>query len=318
MNSAPQAPATGDPTTQNALLSSLSLLDFSGFLVIAAIVALLATGVGVTLSIRNRYASMERDLWRNRVPDQPFEHKVLNRIVSDAQEALRRRPAEINTQLIIENDFQSELKALLIGERFVKSSTGLMIILGLVGTFYGLTMSIGKLVTLVSASASSTSNIAESLTKGLTHALSGMSVAFSTSLFGIGAAIVMTLLGVFASITDRRTAIMIQIEAYLDDTLLRQPNSPNDEITTPGTTAYSQATEKLEQVVTAFAQSALQLENAVARFDSALTSFATTTRDFREFNYHLKDNIQRMSLSFGDLSETLKTEIAELKSRDRS
>jgi hypothetical protein len=47
-----------------------------------------------------------------------------------------------------------------------------------------------------------------------------MSVAFSTSLFGIVAAILMTLLGVFLSVPDRRLASMGRIEAYVDNVLL--------------------------------------------------------------------------------------------------
>jgi len=56
-----------------------------------------------------------------------------------------------------------------------------------------------------------------------------------------------------------------------------------------------------------FGQSVAQLDGTVTRFESALETFATTTRDFREFNLHLKDNVQRMSLSFADLSEVLKS-----------
>jgi hypothetical protein len=44
-------------------------------------------------------------------------------------------------------------------------------------------------------------------------------------------------------------------------------------------------------------------------------NFSATTRDFREFNFHLKDNLQRMSLSFGDLSETLKEHTRALRPR---
>ena len=47
----------------------------------------------------------------------------------------------------------------------------------------------------------------------------------------------------------------------------------------------------------------------MGQFQGALNTFAGTTRDFREFNLHLKDNVQRMSLAFGDLSETLKREV---------
>jgi hypothetical protein len=71
-----------------------------------------------------------------------------------------------------------------------------------------------------------------------------------------------------------------------------------------------------EQMVTNFGRSVDNLNQIIARFDSALQGFASTTRDFREFNLHLKDNVQRMSLGFGDLSETLKSQITALKTRD--
>ncbi|HEY5955621.1 MAG TPA: hypothetical protein VIV60_03665, partial [Polyangiaceae bacterium] len=51
------------------------------------------------------------------------------------------------------------------------------------------------------------------------------------------------------------------------------------------------------------------LDGAVARFESALLNFASTTRDFHEFNAHLKDNVQRLSLTFADLNDSLKTHL---------
>jgi hypothetical protein len=45
------------------------------------------------------------------------------------------------------------------------------------------------------------------------------------------------------------------------------------------------------------------------RFEAALQTFATTTRDFHEFNLHLRDNVQRLSLTFADLSNSLKAQL---------
>jgi len=289
---------------RDALFQSLSLLNASGQLIIATILALLTLGVSATFVIRARYARIATDL-RERAATgagAAFESAVLNQIVKDAREALSRHPADINTQAIIDDNFQTHLSSLLIGERFIKSCTGLTIILGLVGTFYGLTLSIGKLAALVAGDGKDASTITASLTAGLTQALTGMSVAFSTSLFGIIAAIVMTLLGVFCNVMDRRTSVMTQIEAYLDNVLLNAPGQ-------------ARGAQGLEHVVSAFGQTVERLEGAVAHFESALQTFATTTRDFQEFNLHLKDNVQRMSLGFGDLSETLKDHARALQNR---
>jgi hypothetical protein len=298
----------------DALFGSMSLVGISGHIIIASIVLLLVLGIGVNLAIRGRYALLDGDLRQNAGPRRRFRYPVLNNIEDEARDAMARGPRDINTQAIIEHNFQLELRGALVGERFVKSSTGLMIILGLVGTFYGLTISIARLVSLVSGDGGTEAvpDLTQSLTRGLTEALSGMSVAFSTSLFGIVAAVIMTLFGVFSNLTDRRTALMVRIEHYIDNLLLgdeavagdapwaREPGGP---VVGAGGGAAVQR----------FGQSVDRLEAVVARFEVALQGFSATTRDFREFNLHLKDNVQRMSLTFGDLSETLKDHVRALR-----
>jgi hypothetical protein len=305
---------------RDALFNSLSLAGTGGHVIVGTIVVLLVIGVIADLAICARYSSLGREVSGHVDPDGIFRHRVLSRIVHDVREAQARNPGEINTQAIIERNFQSELGGLLLGERFGKSATGLMIILGLVGTFYGLTLSIGKLVGLVSGDVSGVADITQSVTRGLAQALSGMSVAFSSSLFGIGAAIVMTLVGVFFNVADRRAATMVRIEHYIDN-VFRGQARPGEDVTEYGydlgaVGAAAAGSPRLEHMVASFGQSVAQLEKIVAHFDAALQNFSSSTRDFREFNHHLKDNIQRMSLSFGDLSETLKAQVAALKPRD--
>lgn len=299
----------------DALFGSLSLIDATGYAIIALIVVLLGVGVALTAFLFGKYAILERDLKRGSQSVPQFEAPVLNRIVRDLQEAARRHRGELNTQAIIEHAFQAELSTFLVAERFVRATTGLMIILGLVGTFYGLTLSIGKLVALVSADVPVAGELTASLTRGLTDAISGMSVAFSTSLFGIAAAIVMTLLGVFANVGDRRTAVMVQIESYLDNVLmgmLRGEGAPEGGLGAGASHAIA-SDERIERLVIGFGQTVAQLDAVVSRFENTLEGFSASSRDFREFNLHLRDNIQRMSLSFADLSESLKREAERLR-----
>jgi len=299
---------------RDSVLGSLPLVGFSGYIVMAAIVVLVTAALLVTAYVRGRYAVLSGDVRRNvgQVPPE-FRSQTLGQIARDVQQAAAQHAGDVNTQAIIEHNIQSDMGGLLAGERFVKAATGLTIILGLLGTFTGLTMSIGKLATLVSGSTAGVADITESLTRGLTQALSGMSLAFATSLFGIASAIVMTLAGVFFNVADRRTAFTVQLEDYLDNVLLaahRQAGAGGAVVVGGG--------GALEPLVARFGQSVAALESAVGQFQGALNTFSGTTRDFREFNLHLKDNIQRMSLAFGDLSETLKREVMTLNSRGRT
>jgi hypothetical protein len=171
-------------------------------------------------------------------------------------------------------------------------------------------------VTLVTGDGAANTEITESLMTGLAQALAGMSVAFSASLFGIVAAIIMTLVGVFANVTDRRVALMVQIEAFLDNELQSVPRAAPAGM--PGRAAvgmHAATSQELERMLSGFGASVEQLQQSVAQFEAALLNFSATTRDFREFNYRLKDNVQRMSLSFGDLSETLKEHTRALRPR---
>jgi hypothetical protein len=284
----------------HAIVDGLSLIDPTGRIILATTALCLLLAVAANLTARARYARLQADLER-RPP--PFAHALLNRIIEDALEAARRSGTP-NTQAIIEDRFQAELKTLLLAERFVKAATGLVIILGLLGTFYGLTLSVGRIVALVSTDAVAGADVASAVTTGLTHALAGMAVAFSNSLLGIVSAVILTVLGVVSNVTDRRVGLMLQIETYLDRLLSSR-----------GVAAATGAGQPTGNVA-GFREAVARLEDVVARFESGLQSFTASSREFHEFNVHLKDNIQRMSLSFGDFGETLKGQVAALKSRD--
>jgi hypothetical protein len=296
---------------QQGILGALSLLDVRGYVIIATIVVTVLSSICFTLFIRGRYAAFARDLSEHTHADRPFSHRVLTRILEDARTAHARQQAA-DHQARIEQHFDAELGGLLLGERFVRAAPGLVIIFGLVGTFYGLSMSIGKLVRLVAGGGGEASDIGATMTQGLTQALTGMSVAFSTSLFGIASAIVLTFFGVFFNVTDRRTALMVAVENHLDRLL--GPIGAGAAGTLDGGLVQVH-TANLEQIFADFARSVEDLRDSVGRFDASLQGFAANTRDFREFNLHLKDNVQRMSLSFADVSETLRNHASSLAAR---
>src|SRR5689334_14569816 len=131
----------------NGILDGFSLIDPIGRLILATTLVTLLAAIAANLYVRARYLRLQRDLERS---SERFAHPLLNSIVDDVWAAARRHGAA-NVQAIIEDHFQSQLKASLLAERFVKAATGLVIILGLLGTFYGLTLSIGRIVHLVAA-----------------------------------------------------------------------------------------------------------------------------------------------------------------------
>ncbi len=241
------------------ILDGLSLVDAYGRLILAAIVLSLLAGVGCHVFLATRYAHLERDLEQNADLQRSFSSAFLDRVAREARDQVRHS-REANLQAIVENAFQSELRPLLLYERYVRAATGLVLILGLLGTFYGLTLSIGKLVHLVSADPEGLTDLTQAVTHGLTQALAGMAVAFSNSLVGIVAAVILTVLNIVFSVTDRRTALTVQVETYLDRQESVAPAERLDEAT-----------------VAALAHSIARLEGAVVRFEGALLGFAERT-----------------------------------------
>lgn len=300
---------------RNSLLSSISLMHPSGIVILVAILALLASGILITLYVRGRYALIARDLRRGR-ENADFSSRLVQRAVQATHDALRRGASEVNTQAIVEHAFQSELGGLLVAERFVKASAGLSIITGLVGTFYGLSSSIGRLSALLSGEAANAAEATVALTQGLTETLSGMSIAFTCSLFGIVSAVLLTLFGVFLNVADRRLALLVDIESFLDNTYVAASLGEGGARVAGGGALHGDA--RVERMVQVFGESVTRLNGAVQSFETALSTFSGTTRDFHEFNLHLKDNIQRMSLGFGDLSESLRQHAGALRGRERS
>jgi hypothetical protein len=272
------------------MLSGLSLIDSTGLAILATTVTTLVLGIVINFWLRARYAALEKEIRHAPDGEASFSHPALSHIVREATEAAGRS-REVNAQAIIDDCFQSDLRPLLLAERFIRSATGLVIILGLLGTFYGLTLSIGKIVHLVGAETTGATDVAQGVSQGLTNALSGMAVAFSNSLVGILSAVILTVLGILSNVSDRRTAVMVQIETYLDRIRVQRPGA-------------SGAPD-----MASFGPAIALLDGAVARFESALKGFANTTKDFHDFNAHLKDNVQRLSLTFADMSDSLKTQL---------
>lgn len=277
----------------NTLLAGLSLIDTVGRAILGMTFTTLVLGLLATLWLRGRYGALARELHAAERGERELRHPVLRSVVTDANAAVRR-PGEANLQAIIEERFHTELRGWLLAERWVRGATGLAIILGLLGTFYGLTLSIGRIVQLVAGEATATTDITQGVSQGLSHALSGMAVAFSNSLLGVLAAVILTVVGILWNVSDRRTAVMVQIETFLDRALPR-----------PATTAGQQ--------IAGLDQAVERLQAAIGTFEGALQKFAGTTGDFHEFNAHLKDNVQRLSLAFGDMSATLKTQLGPLR-----
>ncbi|MFZ5967236.1 MAG: hypothetical protein ACOYVK_08675 [Bacillota bacterium] len=317
------------------MISLLSKLNGLAILIILTILAIFFIALLGSIVIRKKYISMGEDVSNTANKARgAFDHNIFNVIVEDYKNAMHGSFSEINTQAIIERNFNNAFKKLNLGERFIKNAVSLMIILGLLGTFYGLTLSISKLVELLSSSGNTeVLGSMDTIVAGLIDSVKGMSVAFITSLFGIACSVLLTVLNIIFSVEEARESVMVQIEEYLDNNVAfvltkkekeadyeRQKSVWMDSFESIGSTLEKNLHYVAETMGNQFVAAAHsmtktshELSRSIEQFDQSLQKFNENTRDFSEFNYHLRTNIDRMNVGFADLTENLNKHSGSIK-----
>lgn len=305
-------------------MNILSQLNPLAVIIILAILVIFFSAVLISVSIKSKYRQLGESL--QQLKDGRTGHPVLQGILDSYRTAAVGNHHEVNTQAIIERHFNHDFRSLNLGERFVKTAVSLMIILGLLGTFYGLTLSIGNLVELLSAGQHTEMLTSmDSIIGGLIDSVRGMSVAFVTSLFAIACAILLTLFSIFNHIETAREKLFVDVEEYLDNVVALQISkevdseyemlnqalkSTLDDFSHNMEKSFSYVVESFQGPLTAataeIGNASDQLLKSIGLFDRSLTNFRENTRDFSEFNHHLRTNIDRMNVGFADLTETLK------------
>jgi len=305
-------------------MSILSQLNPLAITIIVFILVIFFSAIIISVSIRSKYHQLGESM--TQMKEKRTGHPVLQGILDSYQTTAKGNHHEVNTQAIIERHFNQDFRSLNLGERFVKASVSLIIILGLLGTFYGLTLSIGNLVELLSAGQNTEMLTSmDSIIGGLIDSVRGMSVAFVTSLFAIASAILLTLFSIFNNIEAAREKLFVDLEEYLDNVVALEVSKEIDseyemlnkalkgtldDFSANMEKSFTYVVESFQGPLTAatseIGNASDQLLKSIALFDRSLTNFRENTRDFAEFNHHLRTNIDRMNVGFADLTETLK------------
>ncbi|HOR85965.1 MAG TPA: hypothetical protein PLL98_05705 [Bacillota bacterium] len=310
----------------DTLTKAVSNLGYTAYTIICVITIIFIISFFTMLLVRRKYRRFQNDLASAAArKGSRLNNQVLDATVEDYRTISMAAGGEVNTQAIIEKNFSIRLKGLGLGERFVKNSVSLMVVLGLLGTFYGLTLSVGKLVELLSNSGNSDLLVSmDSVITGLISSVKGMSVAFSTSLAGVGGSIIITILGIVFNIEEARQSLMVQLEDYLDNVveqeLLLNKESELSRIGTVIAKSFDGFSSRVEDILRGtvldfsdklaiasdnIEKSSKCLEETTIRFENALSVFNDNTRDFSEFNHNLRGNIERMDVGFINLRESL-------------
>ena len=244
---------------------------------------------------------------------------LLHAALEEFSAAYKSFGQDTNTPAIVTGCVNTHMGFCLFCERFLNSAVSLFVTLGLFGTFLGLSMSVSSLTELIRVSNTSEwLGVLDSVGGGLMSALSGMGVAFYTSLVGVACSILLTILRAILSPDALRSAMETQMELWLDHRAaprLTTDRAANDsELINKLIAGMNTAAAGMERSLN---NSTKSLQNSLNGFNSTVSSFNQGVRDFSEFDYNLRGTVERMDVAVRDLSSSLRKAARETERSDR-
>ncbi len=292
-------------------MSILKNMPAAGLIVIVLIALLFLLALILLFLACGRYRRLSRMVSGGAERNDGF----LRYLTGEFAAAYKQYGPDTNTPAIIANAVGTKLQGLLLCERFLNNAVSLFVTLGLFGTFLGLSLSVSSLTRLISFSNTSEwLSVLNSVGDGLMSALSGMGVAFYTSLVGVACSILLTVLRSISSPQALREDLETQLELWLDHTVA--PSLP--------TAAAKDDATLVRQLIAALDASAESMDTTLrnttnelkrtldnskeqlAAFNGTVSSFNDGVRDFSEFNYSLRGTVERMDVSIRSLVEAMR------------
>ena len=316
-------------------------MHISGLIIIGVTLFMFLMAIITLFVLFGRYLSLQSKLSNENIDEDG--HGFLSNAKADFSSAYSQNGKETNTPAIIDGAISKTMKGALMGERFLNNSVSIMVTLGLLGTFLGLALSVTSLTELIRfSSGDEWMNVMDSVGGGLLSALSGMGVAFYTSLVGVACAIILTLFRTIFSPEAQRERLQTMVELWLDHEVAAQLAPP-----APVTPAYSANDDAVtyrpmnmdlrahaESIRAALGECTREmagtlgettavmqdvLENSgmqMEQFAKTVERFNGNVRDFSEFNHHLRSNIERMDVNFIKLTEAMRSAANKLEGGD--
>ncbi len=292
-----------------------------GIVVIAVIGILFLLSVGMLFYLNGRYRHLQKAL-----SEGGERTGYIGAVYEQFVPVYRQYGAQANTPAIIDNAMTGKLGGLLFCERFLNNAVSLFVTLGLFGTFLGLSLSVQSLTELLQVSNTQEwLGVLDSVGGGLLSALSGMGVAFYTSLVGVACSIVLTVLRTAFSPQSRREKLESMTELWLDHTVAPKLETVADQRDGAGVWALKEelrahadsvqhtltdCTKLMEQTLNNATHSLGEMisysKEPIQAFYDTVRIFNENVRDFSEFNYDLRGNIERMDVSLRDFADTVK------------
>ncbi|WP_077622387.1 MotA/TolQ/ExbB proton channel family protein [Sediminibacillus massiliensis] len=168
--------------------------------------------------------------------------------------------------------------------KLIQMTVSVFILVGVLGTFIGLTISLGNL-----------DSAGDQLVEDVASVLTGIDVAFYTSIAGMGLSLIMTVLIKAANTEFLLTDIMLRVESNLEE---KEQNSLHRLIQVSETiNASIQHLQETNQ------HSLQSIENSFSGFANFTTSLQQSAEDLAKFNDGLSENLNDFHTLFSSMKD---------------
>lgn len=224
-------------------------------------------------TLENYFVSLLKDFNDNR-SSKSFENDALNKIMTEFVDSLHK-VSNVNTQVIIEKYLYPENSKFEKYESKLDYMANLSTILGLLGTFIGLTCAI------ISIGHTLTSTSVESFLIELKPAISSMSGAFITSIVGLIASVIMNL--VFSKCRITKQNLIDEVEDYLDNEEAK--NKVND---------TNSILNMLQKMVDSIDAMNLNTQASASKMESLVSDIEDLNKEMKGFNSTMERNSKNL------------------------
>lgn len=269
---------------------------------------LLVAATGIFLSFRQIIRLFPEIKWLNSLQDGGVNEVRSPVLLAPVAGILRNR---IGESVITPSSMRSILDS--VGNRLDEAKdtsrylTGLLVFLGLMGTFYGLLQTVTSVAAIIQnldASSSDTATLFTNLKEGLTAPLSGMGTAFSASLFGLASSLVLGFLDLQTS--QAQNAFFTDLEDWM--TSMTELDHPVTAMQASGLGVSGgeiqamfeqlgttmQRSDSQQNAIRAMAELARGIDGLVKHIRAEQDDIRTHIREQSETNKKLRDLIEAM------------------------
>ena len=190
-------------------ISSITAQNLLGWLVIGVIIITFVVGIILNVMIKRYYDDLNSAVLEgiSREGDIYFEIPALNKILSRFKKSTECGTDNVNTQVIIEKNLDDKFVRF---EDKAKLLPSILIALGLLGTFLGLTLAIFE--TKEALTGIESINV---FTKNLQAPIASMATAFWTSIFGVITSMILNFFN--QSVKHSKSRFYNEMEDFLDN-----------------------------------------------------------------------------------------------------